>query len=459
MDEPPGIAVHKFGGGVLRNAGDYQRAARILKDFPGRSVAVVSARYGVTDQLDGVLSDLMAADGSQVDAFNQTLLQEHLMLLEPVSNTPIQKDAAHRIVEKANTLNKLLYGAHLLQECTPRTLDLVHSFGERFSALVLEAHLRQEGVSAKAWMSDEAGLIVRGKHGFALSDLVATSESFQKTLVADLVENTVVLTGYFGRTNQGTVMTLGRGGSDYSAGVVANALDAEKLVVWKDVDGFLSADPHIVPKAHRISRLTYKEAEELGAFGAKILHPKTMAPLSAKKIQAEIRNVTAPNAVGTRINGAQEPENDVAKSVAMKPNASILTIRGGSLLNVSSVAYPLFERLQELDVPIDAISTSQSDLSLCFEEKYLAHIRQALKECNGTYADVTAEVQAALLALVGEDMRHHVGTSKRFFAALADAGVNIQMISQGASEINITVAVARQDAEKALKAVHAEFLE
>ncbi|MDP2718119.1 MAG: aspartate kinase, partial [Candidatus Micrarchaeota archaeon] len=383
----------------------------------------------------------------------------HLTLLAPVADMGIQKDAAHRVVEKANALNKLLYGAHLLQERTLRTVDLVHSFGERLSAVVLEAHLRQQGVSANAWMSDDAGLMVRGKHGFALADLTATAECFQKTVLPDLTENTVVLTGYFGRTREDAVMTLGRGGSDYSAGVAAFALDAQKLVVWKDVDGFMTADPRVVPQARRISRLTYKEAEELGAFGAKILHPKTMAPLSAKKIPAEIRNVAFPQNVATLINGQEVADGAVAKSVAMKPNASLLTIRGGSLLNVSSVAYPLFDRLQEKDVPIDAISTSQSDLSLCFEEKYLVPIRAALKECNGTYADVTAETEAALLGLVGEGMRRHVGTSQRFFSALAGAGVNVRMISQGASETNITVAVSREDADKALKAVHAEFLE
>ncbi|MBI4361165.1 aspartate kinase [Candidatus Micrarchaeota archaeon] len=452
------VTVHKFGGGILKTAQDYQRAATILNGFGPGNVVVVSAKFGVTDQLAGILANLSPNSGD-VDAFSQKLLEDHLHALEDVSDSTIQKEASKRVLELVSRLNKVLFGAFLLQELTPRTVELVHSFGERLSAVILDAYLKDRGVRSKAWMSDDAGLIVEGRFSNGTVDLTQTAQNFQKTIRPDVQEGLVVLTGYFGKNADGHVLTLGRGGSDYSAGVVANALDAKKLLVWKDVEGFMSADPKTVPNARLIPSLTYKEAEELGFFGAKILHPKTMAPLQEKGIAVEIKSVFDPQKTGTVISGNGHQAKSVAKSVAVKKNACIVTLHGGSLLDVSSIAYPLFEELQKHDLPIDAISTSQSDLSLCLEEKYLHELQRALGHARIPVSDVAIEKDVSLLGLVGEGMRHTIGVSARLFSCLAQSKVNIRMISQGASEINITVAISKSDVDKALKSVHAEFIE
>ncbi|MBI2445600.1 aspartate kinase [Candidatus Micrarchaeota archaeon] len=450
------IQIHKFGGGILRDADGYLRAAqRLTQSGPGQ-VAVVSALYGVTDELDRAARNSSA---NHVDEFSRQLLQRHMSLIEPIASADVQKDASAALVQKINRLTKILYGIQLLEELTPRTLDLVHSFGERLSAIVLDAHVRNSGMLCRAWMSDQAGLLTNAAFGNAAPMMDACRENLRKNLLPDAVAGAVVFTGYFGQNADGHVTTLGRGGSDYSAGLVANCLDAEKLWVWKDVDGFMSADPKVVPSARLLSDLSYDEAEELGYFGAKILHPKTMAPLREKRIPAEIRNIRTPEKPGTVISVEGRQIHAVAKSVAIKKDACLVSLNGGALGSLSGTAYPLFEQLRQHDLPIDAMASSQADLTLCFEAKYLPLFQTCLASVNGHIAPPTVEKDVAVLGLVGEGMRRHVGTSGKLFSCLAKAGVNIRMISQGASEINITVGIARGDVDKALKAVHAEFIE
>ncbi|MBI5226273.1 aspartate kinase [Candidatus Micrarchaeota archaeon] len=455
------VTVHKIGGGVLRDASGYRMAAKILKTYGPDNVAVVSALYGVTDRLERCLLDLRQRrleDGA-LESFTQTLQKDHLDLLESIQKPEAKRHAQHALGTEMARLNRVLYGVFLLQELTPRTRDLVHSVGERLSRRVLVAFLSDESVPSEGMDADVAGLLTDSRFGNAVPDLQACGQNLSKSILPLAEKNVVVFTGYFGRDAEGHVTTLGRGGSDYSAGIVAHALDAEKLIVWKDVAGFMSADPKVVPGARLIGLLSYDEAEQLGAFGAKIIHPKTIAPLRQKKIPVEIRNTLQPQEVGSRIAEEGRTTQSVAKSVAVRKNACMLTIKGGSLQDVSSVAYPLFDQLRRQDVPIDAISTSQSDLSLCFDAAHLPAIQYALTHAQIPSAAVSVENDAALLALVGEGMKRTVGVSGRLFSALANAGVNIRMICQGASEINITVGVSRTDADKALKAAHGEFIE
>ncbi len=450
------VTVHKFGGGILRDVDGYQRAARILKSFGTGQVAVLSAAYDVTDQLDQIAH---VHEGHSVEDVSRQLLDQHLALLNPIQNPEIQKQAAHQLVHHVNRLTKILYGIHLLGELTPRTLDLVHSFGERLSVEVLHAHVQDLGVKSRVWMADEAGLRTNAAFGNATPQFQECDANLKKNLLPDAQQGVVIFTGYFGQSADGHVTTLGRGGSDYSSGIVAHALDAEKLWVWKDVDGFMSADPKVVPHARLISDLSYYEAEELGYFGAKILHPKTMTPLRQKRIPAEIRNIQTPEKPGTIISTQGRQIQSVAKSVAVKKDACLVNLKGGALASVSSIAYPLFDQLQLNELPVDCMASSQSDLTLCFEQRLLPQFRACIELVNGRIKELGVEEDIAVLGLVGEGMRNHVGTSGRLFSCLANAGVNIRMISQGASEINITVALSAADVDKALKAVHAEFIE
>lgn len=451
------VTVHKIGGGILKDAESYQRVARILEKYGPGQVAVVSALFGVTDRLDHVISDLPHEENA-VESFTQELLQDHLLLLRPIQNPVLQKEISRKLMDQVSRLSKILYGAKLLGEITPRTLDLVHSFGERLSVRVLDAHLKETGAVSQAFDADEAGLITDERFGNALPDFRSTEKNLKTALLPFAEKGVAVFTGYFGKSSNGHVTTLGRGGSDFSAGIVAHALDAEKLIVWKDVPGFLSADPKVVPSARLIALLSYEEAEELGYYGAKILHPKTIEPLRKKRIPVEIRNVERPDAVGTVIGQDKNVHRSVAKSVAVKPDSSLVCIRGAALTSMTDVALPLLEIIRERNVPIDALATSQADLSFCVESKFLPEVQDALLRANGRIrASVFEDV--ALLGLVGEGMRHTVGVSGRLFSTLAAAGVNVRFIAQGASEINITVAVSRPDSDKALKAVHAEFIE
>ncbi|MBI5036069.1 aspartate kinase [Candidatus Micrarchaeota archaeon] len=449
------VVIHKFGGGVLRKAEDYGRVASLLE---GKGhVAVVSAVYGVTDSLIEATQSSLKSD-EHIDAYTQQLLHAHLSILDVLQNTEVRKDAIKRTMQAINRLNKILYGVFLLKELTPRTHDVIQSYGERLSAIALEAHLREKGIEAKAFDADQSGLVTTPVFGNALPLMAKTTENLKKNVLPAAEKGVVVFTGYFGADEKGEITTLGRGGSDFTAGIVANALDAEKVLVWKDVEGFMSADPKVVRGAKLIQLLSYDEAEELGYFGAKILHPKTITPLKEKGIPVYVKNIYAPEKEGTVISAEGKESESVAKSVAIKKDSVLVTIKGGSLLGVSSVAYPVFEHLRAEDLPIDSISTSQSDLSLCFERKYLERFQKALGQASVPMEDVYIEEDVSLLGLIGEGMNHTIGVSGRLFSCLAKAEVNIRMISQGASEINITVAIKRGDVGKALNAVHDEFI-
>lgn len=451
------VVVAKFGGGILKDGESFRRIVRILAAKKEPVVVVVSAAGSVTDSLVRALDD--AVKGRlDPDAFTSGMLRAHELMLQQVKDAKIREGASMRISEKVSRLNKLLYGVLFLKEVSPRVYDLINSFGERLSATIMEAYLLDGGVNAKAFEADEIGVLTTSDFGKARPLLEKTKANLEKNVRPFLRKGIPVITGYFGVDEEGNVTTFGRGGSDLSAGVVANALDADELEIWKDVEGFMSADPRVVRKAKKLDLLSYDEAEELGYFGAKILHPKTIAPIRAKKIPAVIKNVFEPSMKGTLISEEGRKAGEVAKSVAVKREMCMLAVKGAEVPDVSRIILPIFSKLSEQDVAVNAISTSEIDLSFVFDEKDLQKVRSVLENLE-TIEETRVEDDVSLVGLIGEGMKFTPGISGRLFTCLGRAGVNVRMISQGASEINISLVVKRSDADAALAAIHAEFME
>lgn len=445
------LVVMKFGGGVLRDAESFKRAAAIVKTRLPECVVVVSALNGVTDRL---IDALKCKSDESVSTDLKQILAQHETLVECLANHAAVKAA---LKEKVKLLERMLYGICFVGEATPRTRDFVESFGERLSAIVFTGFLEEAGIPAKAFDAENAGIITDGNYGKARPLTEKTTENLSKTLGNVIGKQVPVVTGFYGVDEKNNPTTFGRGGSDYSAGLLAGCLDAARLEVWKDVNGFMSADPKLVPNAALIHELSFEEAQELGHFGAKILHPSTVIPLRDKEIPVHVKNVFDPDHEGTVISGKANGAPDVIKSVASKKDAAIILVKGMQRVSSPSLAATVFDAMNDAGVGVDAISTSQVNFSFIVTKNELQKAVEALKTISEVQ-EVDFDDNVSFIGVVGKGMVHSKGVASRVFGCLAKADVNIIMISQGASEINISFAVKKDDMEKAVKAVHREFL-
>jgi aspartate kinase len=320
------MKVLKFGGSSLKNGEALKRVCRIIAADDEWKVVVASALSGVTEELIQFVSQLRKEE--EVEVFIKSLEEKHVALLkEAVSNEGIRKAACAKVKEKILRLERALYGFCYLEELTPRTKDIVQSLGERLSVVLVAAALQDMGVKAVAVDADELGIITDGVYGAATADLEATRKHVCPKVRAMFDHGeTPVVTGFFGRTPEGHVTVFGRNGSDYSASVIANVLNADALEIWKDVDGFMSVDPKIVKEAVPIDTLSYDEAAELSYFGAQVLHPRTVEPARMKNITIFVKNVFKPEVRGTAIQPSGVQRAQTIKSISFMKNMAIIKV-------------------------------------------------------------------------------------------------------------------------------------
>ncbi|OIO26988.1 hypothetical protein AUJ14_00795 [Candidatus Micrarchaeota archaeon CG1_02_55_22] len=430
------LTVMKFGGGVLSNRQDFERAAGIIsarRASGERIVVVVSAVSGVTDWLLGNSGKLSPSE-----------VARHLVELhEPLASAPFAKLCLP--LEEKLASNDLDRG------------EFVASFGERLSAIALASVLQDRGIQARAFDAESAGIACVGVAGRASGDEVVTARNLSASVTPLLDDSVAVVTGYYGVMPDGRVSTFGRGGSDYSAGLVAACLNAGRLELWKHVDGFLSCDPRFVPLARRVKSLSYGEAQELGFFGAKILHPKTVIPLRAKRIPVIIRNVERPDGEGTVI-ASRESRGLELKSLAFKREVACVYVQGEWLAEFPGLASTVFGAVSSVGVSIDVIATSE--LNLCFTTSR----GDALKAAGAVasvpgISGVSTRCDLSLVSLIGDGLVDTPNVGGRAFGALGCEGVNVELISNGASNSNLSFVVAEKDLERAVKILHKEFFE
>ena len=455
------MKILKFGGTSLGSADAIRRAVAIVKGTPGPRCVVVSATAGTTDRLAEAAAAAERGDAATARAHVAELQARHARLAEELAVPRVAPELAALGESTATLLDAIA----LLHECTPRSRDAVWAFGERASSRIVAAALEEAGVRSTAVDATEL-LITDDVFGNA-SPLMELTRAAAAPRIGPLTDEgvTPVITGFIGATAEGIVTTLGRGGSDYSAAILASALDATELLIYTDVSGVMSADPRIVADAKPLPSLSYAEAAELSYFGAKVIHPRTVRPAIEAGIPVRIVNTFAPSDAGTTVTAVAERDGTVVKATTSLGGLALVTVAGAGMSGVPGFAARVFDTTAAEQVSVLMISQSSSENSICFavpaetgERLKRALERMLARElARHDVERVTVEAPIAIVAAVGEGMRGTPGVAARVFGALGRAKVNVIAIAQGSSELNISLCVGEGDREAAVRAIHEEF--
>jgi len=462
------IQVMKFGGTSVGNAACIRRAAEIIERAArgGRVVAVVSAMGGVTNRL--IEAAQASANGNRPTAIEitETLRKQHHDAVEDLIRNDERRAKLTADIETIiEEVTGLCYGTALLRELTPRVFDEILSVGERLSARLVANALCELDLKGVAVEANEL-IVTDNASGRAEPLMPQTREKATARLLPLLADNSVpVVTGFIGATAEGMLTTLGRGGSDYSATILGDALGASEVIIWTDVDGVLTADPRLVPEARTLGEISYNEAAELAYFGAKVLHPKTLRPVSEAGIPVWIRNSFAPERHGTKITAAGHPTARGVKAITAISDVSLITVGGRGIVGLPGVAAKTFVAAALAQANILLISQSSSQNDICFiinsedEARTVEELRQAfaLDLAHHAVEHITVNSEIAIVAIVGERMRGLLGIAGRTFSALGRRGVNIIAIAQGSSEYNVSFVVEAALMKEAVQTLHNEF--
>ena len=462
------LQVMKFGGTSVGDATCIARAAKIIADAGKANdcVAVVSAMSGVTNRLVAASKNASAGNQGEGAALVDALSKQHETALQQlISNEGKRAPVRARMKEIFAEAQRLCDGTAMLRELTPRTLDALSSVGERLSAPLVAGALNEMGVRSEAIEATEL-LITDAHHGGAEPQMDLTRERTARRIAPLLKDGIIpVITGFIGATADGTLTTLGRGGSDYSATILGAALDADEVIIWTDVDGVLTADPRLVPEARTIPEISYLEAAELAYFGAKVLHPKTLQPVMDAGIPVWIRNSFAPERVGTVITPKGKSMGGGVKALTAIRDVTLIAVGGPGIVGVPDVVGRTFSTTSAVRANVLLISQSSSQNDICFivptadAERTVAALRNEFAQdlAHHKVEHVTVNPNIAIVAVVGENMRGTRGVAGRTFNCLGREGVNIIAIAQGSSECNISFVVEDKAMKDALLATHREF--
>jgi aspartate kinase len=442
----------KFGGTCVEDPQAFRRVVQIVNKHKDLTpVVVVSAMSGVTDAL---LESVALAADSKVDAATG-LIDKHLERHQRVAQvlTSLTDATATVLATARNELVDLLHAAKMQTLALPLLQDLIVSYGERLSATILAAVLNQSEISAQ-YVDSRRFIVTNAEHGRAEPLWEQTRERTRAALEPVLaVRLTPVMGGFIGSTTNGTTTTLGRGGSDYTAALVAAALGGRELQIWTDVTGVLTADPRVLPEARTIPRLSYAEAAELAYFGAKVLHPKTIQPAVEQDIPVRICNARAPQEQGTIVWRETEVSPQAVKAIAHKTGITLVQITSARMLGAHGFLHAIFEIFNRHSTAIDIVTTSEVSVSISLDDaRALTAIVTELKQLGVVHI----ERQRAIICVVGEGLRATPGVAARVFGCLRD--INISLISQGASRINLTFVVEEENVREVISRLHETFL-
>jgi aspartate kinase len=451
--------VIKVGGGCLNGKKTIAGIVDLMATRGPGHVFVVSALHGVTDFLLSSLGAALESEAHIPDLIGKLKTRHLLVARHLMPRTPDLKDYIRELGKSLGQLERLYYGLNFTRAITPRLTDVISSYGERLAAQLLTGAVRSRGASATYRMPHKIGLITDGKYGDATADLAKTARHF-KTYLPPLLgkQKILFLPGFFGASESGDITTFGRGGSDYSAAVVAVALDAERLDIWKDTEGFMSADPRLVPEAQLIPVLSYEEAAELAYFGAKILHPRTVEPARRRKMKIAIRNTLAPDAAGTLITSRSPRPRSVIKSVAYDSDIGILKVHASGVGARPGILGEVATCIASNGINIKSVVTSQTCISLLLARRDMAPARQALLGIRPRpFRKIDRLEDMALVGIVGDGIQHREGIAARCFSAVARCRVNVEMISFGPSRAALYFLVKQRDLESGVNAIHSSF--
>jgi aspartokinase/homoserine dehydrogenase 1 len=458
--------VLKFGGSSVANAVNMGKVVEIVKSrlHRGRAAVVVSALGGVTDTL--IRCGETAASGS--DEYRTTITEMESRHLETVNELiPAKNRSAtlSQVKKLCNDLDDICKGVLLLGELSPRTRDRILCFGELLSSRILAAAFEAQGIDAD-WVDSRDLIRTNSDHGRAAVDTATTDRQIQRR-VKESKAGLLVLPGFIASDAKGADTTLGRGGSDFTAAILAAALDCPLLEIWTDVSGMMTADPREVGNVHIIPSISYEEAMELSHFGAKVIYPPTLQPAMSKGIPVWVKNTFAPDDEGTVIGNAGENPSDIVRGISSIGRMALISLEGSGMVGVPGFSKRLFEALADAQINVILITQGSSEHSICVGIE-AAEAERAKDRVDAAFSfeiasrkvePVKVEKDLSIVALVGDRMKSRPGISGRMFGTLGRNGVNVRAIAQGSSERNITAVISTPDVRKALNVLHEEFFQ
>ncbi len=450
------LVVMKFGGTSVEDFAAIERTAAIVagRVAGGNSpVVVVSAMAKVTDQLLRAAAAASQGDRAGALAISSRLRARHRdTAAELVQDKAARAALIQLIDEHFDALDEVLRGLSAILELTPRISDLIVSYGERLSSCIVADAFRERGIDAAH--ADAREIVITDSEFQKAAPLDAAIDKRAAEILVPLVAQgkVPVMGGFIASNEAGVTTTLGRGGSDYTGALVGGALNAETIEIWTDVDGIMTADPRVCRDALRVKEISFEEAAELAYFGAKVLHPATILPAVRKNIPVLVLNSRNPSCEGTRIISVAPHCRSPFKSIAVKKKLSIIDIVASRMLMSHGYMSKVFAVFDKHKCPVDMVSTSEVSVSLTVDSN--ASLPRIADDLSAL-ADVTYEGKKALVCMVGEDIRGQNGIAAQVFAAIRH--INVRMISQGASEINISFMIEEDDADEAVRSLHAAF--
>lgn len=450
------MLVMKFGGTSVEDAVAMQNVISIVRTQKARMqsrfapMVIVSACAGITNKLIKLAELAVGNQRDEAIGLLGEISAHHLKVASTLLKNSTK--ATHFIDKLVHDLATLINAADMFGDASARVVDAFAAHGELFSSFILAEAMNEQGVKTE-W-KDAREVLITDDHFGKAEPLWSLSEGKLKEQILSLLKDGVVVLsqGYIGATASGKTTTLGRGGSDYSAAIFGAMLDANAIQIWTDVDGVLTADPRLIPDARRLKVMTFNEAAELAYSGAKVLHPSTIRPAVAKKIPVYVLNSKRPNGEGTLITNAVDSFEGMVKSIAHKKGQTIINLTTTQMLGAFGFLRQVAQVFEKHETAIDMISTSEVSVSLTIGDK--TNLNKIVLELE-RIAEVEIEKNIATISVVGDSIRRSSGIAARVFQAVSD--VNVKMISQGASEINIGFAVDEADMEKAVRQLHDAF--
>lgn len=457
--------VMKFGGTSVGSAGAIAKTAGIVcaakKDWPQIAV-VVSAMSGVTDALLRGAHTAAAGDAQTFKQIASDLRAKHQAAIDGLVEARNAASLREQIMPYLAEFESLCHAVNILGEASPRAIDAISSLGERMSIHLVSARLREISLESEAVEAGEL-ILTDDVFGSANPQMDETKTQCESRL-RPLMQNggVPVITGFVGATKSGAVTTLGRGGSDYSAGILGAALDADEVWIWTDVNGVMTADPRVAPDAQTLHQLSFREISELAYYGAKVLHPKTIRPVIERGIALWIKNTFNPAHPGTLIVPDNGSGAGAIKAVTAIKGQSLVTIEGRGMLGVPGVAARTFGAVARSGISVSLITQASSEQSICFSVPAASarRVTAALEEefrlelTRRDIDSIAAYEDAVIVTVVGAGMKYTPGITGRIGTALGNANINIIAIAQGSSECSISLVVDTKEADAAVRAIH-----
>jgi len=460
------MQVLKFGGSSVANAENIERVVNIIRQRSEgeKTIAVVSALGGITDIL--LNCGTMAAEGNEAYKEQlQVIEARHMETVKALIPVTLQSRILSYIKKQCNELEDIFNGIFLLNELSSATKDRIASYGELLSSHILVSRLLSLNADAE-WKDARELIMTDSNHTAATVDSTFTNNQVYQYFSKNNHKITII-PGFIAVDSNKRTTTLGRGGSDYTAAIIAAAVNADKVEIWTDVSGMMTADPRLVPTAKAIARISYQEAMELSHFGAKVIYPPTIQPVMKKEIPVWIKNTFKPEDEGTLIESVSPHNGKNIRGISSVNEIVLLSLEGSGMIGIPGFSKRLFEALSHEKINVILITQGSSEHSICvgIEQQNANLAKQSIDKTfspeieNGKVEPLVIESGLSVIALVGDNMKNHPGISGKMFGALGRNGVNVRAIAQGSSERNISAVILRNDVKKAVNVLHEEFFE